>query len=127
MATRSKTRQTELDFAKSTYERWHKAPIGVASVQGTLTKQDDFEIAAARLRTAMAEMNVVQGKVDGLRQRLNFKRITSPLDGVLIERNLKIGMPVNDGCGTVERPDRAPFRVIDKMPAINQRHFSMAD
>ena len=108
-----RARQTELDFAKSTYERWHRAPIGVVSVQGTLTKQDDFEIAAARLHTAMAEMNVVQGEVDRLRQQLNFKRITSPLDGVLIERNLNIGMPVNDSCGTVERPDRALFRVID--------------
>ena len=107
------TRQTELDFAKSTYERRHRAPIGVVSVQGTLTKQDDFEIAAARLHTAMAGMNVVQGEVDRLRQQLNFKRITSPLDGVLIERNLNIGMPVNDSCGTVERPDRALFRVID--------------
>ena len=94
------TRQTELDFAKSTYERWHRAPIGVVSVQGTLTKQDDFEIAAARLHTAMAEMNVVQGEVDRLRQQLNFKRISSPLDGVLIERNLNIGMPVNDSCGS---------------------------
>jgi multidrug efflux pump subunit AcrA (membrane-fusion protein) len=107
------TRQTELDFAKSTYERWHRAPIGVVSVQGTLTKQDDFEIAAARLHTAIAEMNVVQGEVGRLRQQLKFKRIASPLDGVLIERNLNIGMPVNDSCGTMERPDRALLRVID--------------
>jgi multidrug resistance efflux pump len=49
------TRQAEWAFAKSTYERWHNAPVGVVSVQGTLAKQDDFEIAETRLHTAMAK------------------------------------------------------------------------
>jgi RND family efflux transporter MFP subunit len=107
------TRQAEWTFAKSTYERWHNAPVGVVSIQGTLAKQDDFEIAETRLHTAMAEVNVAQNEVDGLRAHLNSKRVTSPIDGVLIERNVDIGIPVNDSCGTGERADKALFRVID--------------
>jgi RND family efflux transporter MFP subunit len=107
------TRQAEWKFAKSTYERWHNAPVGAVSVQGTLTKQDDFEIAETRLQTAMAEMNVAQSEVDGLRKRLDFKRVTSPIDGVLSERNVDIGVPVNDSCRTGERADGVLFRVVD--------------
>jgi RND family efflux transporter MFP subunit len=107
------TRQAEWAFAKSTYERWHNAPVGVVSVQGTLAKQDDFEIAETRLHTAMAEVNVAQSEVDKLRAHLNSKRVTSPFDGVLIERNVDIGVPVNDSCGTEQRADKALFRIID--------------
>jgi membrane fusion protein (multidrug efflux system) len=107
------TRQAEWSFAKSTYERWHNAPVGVVSVQGTLVKQDDFEIAETRLHTAMAEVNVAQSDVDRVRAHLTSKRVTSPIDGVLIERNVDIGVPVNDSCSTGERADKALFRVID--------------
>jgi membrane fusion protein, multidrug efflux system len=107
------TRQAESEFAKSTYERWHNAPVGVVSVQGTLTKQDDFEIAATRLHIAMTDVKIAEGEVDRLRAQLGFKRITSPFDGVLIERNVDIGVPVNDTCGTGAHGDGALFRVID--------------
>ena len=107
------TRQAESGFAKSTNERWHNAPIGVVSVQGTLTKQDDLEIAATRARAAMAEVNVAQSEVDRLRAQLSFKRVTSPFDGVLIECNVDIGVPVNDTCSTGQRDDGALFHVID--------------
>lgn len=107
------TRKAEWEFAKSTYERWHNAPAGVVSVQGMLKKQDDFEIAAARLHTAMDEVAVAESEVERLRAQLSFKRITSPFDGVLIERNVDIGVPVNDSCGPGDRTGGALFRVID--------------
>jgi RND family efflux transporter MFP subunit len=107
------TRKAKWEFAKSTYERWHNAPAGVVSVQGTLTKQDDFEIATARLHSTMAEATVAELEVERLRAQLSFKRITSPFDGVLIERNVDIGVPVNDSCGTGDRAGGALFRVID--------------
>jgi RND family efflux transporter MFP subunit len=107
------TRQTEWEFAKSTYERWHNAPVGVVSIQGTLTKQDDYEVATARLHIAMAEAKAAKSELEGLRAQLDFKRITSPIDGVLTERNVDIGMPVNDSCLAGERPDGPLFRIID--------------
>ena len=45
--------------------------------------------------------------------QLDFKRITSPFDGVLIERNVDIGVPVNDNCRPGDRAGGALFRVID--------------
>jgi RND family efflux transporter MFP subunit len=107
------TRRAEWEFAKSTYERWHSAPKGVVSAQGILTKRDDFEIAATRLRTAMAEVKVAEREVDGLRAQLILKRISSPFDGVLTERNVDIGAPVNDNCSAGDPGGGALFRVSD--------------
>jgi RND family efflux transporter MFP subunit len=107
------TRQAGLEFAKSTYQRWRDAPTGVVSVQGTLAKQDDFEMATARLLAAMADANVEEREVERLRAHQTSKRITAPFDGVITERNIDIGAPVNDSCGTEERANAALFRIID--------------
>jgi RND family efflux transporter MFP subunit len=106
-------RKAESEFAKSTYERWHNAPVGVVSAQGMLMKQDDFEIATAHLHTAVDEVAVAESEIERLRAQLSFKRITSPFDGVLIERNVDIGVPVSDSCGPGDRAGGALFRVID--------------
>jgi multidrug resistance efflux pump len=104
------TRKADSEFTKSTYERRHDALVGVVSVQGTLTKQDDFEIATAYLQAATAETTVAESEVERLRAQLALKRITSPVNGGLIERNVDIGVPVNHDCapGTA-RP--APYSV----------------
>ncbi len=107
------TKQAELNFAKSTYERWHDAPMGVVSLQGTLAKRDDFEMATARLHAAIADANAEELEVERLRAQESFKRITAPLDGVVTERNIDIGEPVNDICRTEERASAGLFRMAD--------------
>jgi multidrug efflux pump subunit AcrA (membrane-fusion protein) len=42
-------REAELEFAKTTYERWRNSPKGVVSVQETQAKKGDFDSATARL------------------------------------------------------------------------------
>ena len=106
-------REAELDFAKTTFERWRSSPKGVVSVQETTAKRGDFESAAARLNAAIADVNVAQGEVDRLQALESFKRVTAPFDGVVTERNTDIGALINAGSGIGGGSGPILFRVAD--------------
>jgi RND family efflux transporter MFP subunit len=106
-------RQAELEFAKSTYERWRDAPQGVVSVQATTEKKNAFETAAARLSAAMADSKVVQDEVQRLQSHETLRRITAPFDGIVTERNTDIGAPVGPAKGNDGQDNPPLFRVAD--------------
>lgn len=106
-------REAELDFAKTTFERWRNSPKGVVSVQETTAKRGDFESATARLNAAIADVNVAQGEVDRLQALESFKRVTAPFDGVVTERNTDIGALINAGSGVGGGSGPVLFRVAD--------------
>jgi RND family efflux transporter MFP subunit len=106
-------REAELEFAKTTYERWRNSPKGVVSVQETQAKKGDFDSATARLNAALADVNVAQGEVDRLAALENFKRVVAPFDGVVTERNTDVGALINAGSGVGGGSGPVLFRVAD--------------
>ncbi len=106
-------REAELEFARTTYERWRNSPKGVVSVQETLSKKGDFDSATAQLNAARADVNVAQGEIDRLEALDGFKRIVAPFDGEVTERNTDIGALINAGSGVGGGSGPVLFRVAD--------------
>jgi len=108
-----RVREAELQFAKTTYERWQNSPKGVVSVQETTSKKGDFDSATARLNAALADVNAAQGEVDRLKALESFKSVVAPFDGVVTERNTDIGALINAGSGVGGGSGPVLFRVED--------------
>jgi len=106
-------RQAELEFAKTTYDRWRESPKGVVSVQETTAKKGDFDSATARLDAAIADVKAVEGDVERLQALQQFKQITAPFDGTVTERNTDIGALINAGSGVGGGSGPVLFRVAD--------------
>jgi RND family efflux transporter MFP subunit len=106
-------REAEMEFAKSTYERWRDSPRGVVSVQEQEAKKADFNSANARYRAALADVNADQGAVDRLKALEQFKRIVAPFDGIVTARNTDIGALINAGSGAGAGSAPQLFRVAD--------------
>lgn len=111
--SRVSLRQAELDFAKSSYDRWRDAPKGAVSVQSTMAKEDDFESATARLSEAIADQSAAEDDVKRLQARGEFKVFRAPFAGVVTERNVDIGTFVNAGDETNGKSTPPLFRVAD--------------
>jgi RND family efflux transporter MFP subunit len=108
-----KVRESEKQFAQTTYERWRDSPKGVVSQQEQEAKEADFNSAIARLNAATAEVAADQGEVDRLDALESFKRITAPFDGVVTARETDIGALINAGSGTGGGSGPELFRVAD--------------
>jgi RND family efflux transporter MFP subunit len=108
-----KVRESEKQFAQTTYERWRDSPKGVVSQQEQEAKEADFNSAIARLNAATAEVAADQGEVDRLDALESFKRITAPFDGIVTARETDIGALINAGSGTGGGSGPELFRVAD--------------
>jgi RND family efflux transporter MFP subunit len=106
-------REAELQFAKTTYERWRNSPKGVVSIQETTAKKGDFDSATARLNAALADVNAAQGEVDRLKALESFKSVVAPFAGVVTERNTDIGALINAGSGVGGGSGPVLFKVAD--------------
>jgi RND family efflux transporter MFP subunit len=104
-----KVREAEMEFARTTYERWRDSPKGVVSEQERESKKADFASASARYNSAIADVRSAQGVVDRLSALEQFKRIVAPFDGVVTARTTDIGNLINAGVGSAPQL----FRVAD--------------
>jgi len=104
-----KVREAEMDFARTTYERWRDSPKGVVSDQERESKKADFATALARHNSAIADVRSDQGVVDRLSALEQFKRIVAPFDGVVTARTTDVGNLINAGVGSAPQL----FRVAD--------------
>jgi RND family efflux transporter MFP subunit len=95
-----KIRESEKQFAETTFQRWRDSPKGVVSVQEQEAKEADYNSAIARLNSATAEAAADQGEVDRLQALESFKKIIAPFDGVVTARATDIGSLINAGGGT---------------------------
>lgn len=93
-------RKAQAEFAKTTYQRWRDSPTGVVSQQERESKKADFGSAAAQLNAALANVSADQGEVDRLLALTQFKKVTAPYDGTIIERRIDIGNLVTAGSTT---------------------------
>jgi RND family efflux transporter MFP subunit len=90
-------RQAETDFAKTTYERWNDSPKGVVSEQEREAKKADYASAKARLNAAQAQVGLDWAQVDRYLALTEFKKVTAPYDGTIIERRIDVGNLVTAG------------------------------
>jgi RND family efflux transporter MFP subunit len=104
-----KLREAEMEFARTTYDRWRDSPKGVVSEQEQESKKADFATATARYNSATADVRSDQGVVDRLSALEQFKRIVAPFDGVVTARTTDIGNLINAGVGSAPQL----FRVAD--------------
>ncbi len=92
-----KVKQADAAFARSTYERWRDSPKGVVSEQEREDKKAGDAAAEAQLAAAQAQVQLDQADVDRLSAFEQFKRVTAPYDGTIIERRIDIGNLVTSG------------------------------
>jgi RND family efflux transporter MFP subunit len=92
-----KVKQADAAFASSTFERWRDSPKGVVSDQEREDKKAGDASATAQLEAARAQVNLDQADVDRLSAFEQFKRVTAPYDGTIIERRVDIGNLVTAG------------------------------
>jgi RND family efflux transporter MFP subunit len=92
-----KVRQADAAFARSTFERWRDSPKGVVSDQEREDKKAGDASATAQLEAARAQVSLDQADVDRLSAFEQFKRVTAPYDGTIIERRIDIGNLVTAG------------------------------
>jgi RND family efflux transporter MFP subunit len=96
----TRVRESEVEFAKTTYARWRDSPKGVVSEQEQESKKADFNSATARYNASLADVNADRGVVDRLKALEEFKRIVAPFDGIVTARNTDIGALINAGSGS---------------------------
>jgi RND family efflux transporter MFP subunit len=92
-----KVKQADAIFAQSTYERWRDSPKGVVSEQEREDKKAGNASAMAQLDAARAQVDLDQADVDRLTAFEQFKRVTAPYSGTIIERRIDIGNLVTAG------------------------------
>ncbi|MEA3135452.1 MAG: hypothetical protein QOG17_3298 [Gammaproteobacteria bacterium] len=92
-----KVKQADAAFATSTYARWRDSPKGVVSEQEREDKKAGNASAAAELEAARAQVNLDRADVDRLSAFEQFKRVTAPYAGQIIERRIDIGNLVTAG------------------------------
>jgi RND family efflux transporter MFP subunit len=116
-----KVREAESEFATTTYERWRDSPKGVVSDQEREAKRADYDSAIARLNAARAQVALNQAEVDNISAIAQFKHVTAPYDGIVVERRIDIGNLVTAGSTAATSPlyrvsqDR-PMRVFVDVP-----------
>ncbi len=116
-----RVREAEAALATTTYERWRDAPKGVVSEQEREEKKAEFGSAEARLGAAHAQAVLNQADVDRYLALTQFKLVTAPFDGTVVERRIDVGNLVTAGSTAATAPlyrmsqDR-PIRVYVDVP-----------
>jgi RND family efflux transporter MFP subunit len=90
-------KQAQLEFAKTTYERWKNSPKGVVSEQEREDKKAQNAVAIAELNAAQAQVGRDQAEMDRLTALEGFKQVTAPFDGTIINRHIDLGNLVTAG------------------------------
>jgi RND family efflux transporter MFP subunit len=92
-----RVRESEAEFAKTTFERWSGSARGVVSEQEREDKKAGYASATARLHAAEARVNLDKSNVDRLSFMAQFKQVAAPYEGVITERRIDIGDLVTAG------------------------------
>jgi RND family efflux transporter MFP subunit len=85
-----KAAQAEVEFSKSTFERWKDSPAGVVSEQERESKKADYD-------SAVAQLGLDQADLERYLALTQFKEVSAPFWGVIIERHIDIGNLVTAG------------------------------
>ena len=116
-----RVREAEAALAATTYERWRDSPKGVVSDQEREEKKADHESAEARLNAARAQVALDQAEVDRYAALAQFKLVTTPFDGTIVERRIDVGNLVTAGSTNATTPlyriaQDKPIRIFVDVP-----------
>ena len=116
-----KVKEAEAAFAASTFARWKDSPKGVVSDQEREDKRAGDSAAAAQLAAARAQVNLDEANVHRLAAFEQFKKVTAPFAGTVVERRIDIGNLVTAGSSTGNTPlyrlsQDDPMRVFVDVP-----------
>jgi RND family efflux transporter MFP subunit len=116
-----KVSEANASFAGSTYARWRDSPKGVVSEQEREDKKAGNDSAAAQLQAAHAQVALDEADVSRLSAFEQFKRVTAPYDGTVVERRIDIGNLVTAGSSGNTTPlyrisQDDPIRVFVDVP-----------
>jgi len=114
-------KEADAAFAATTYERWKDSPKGVVSDQEREDKKAGDSAATAQLAAARAQVNLDQADVDRLLAFEQFKKVTAPYAGTIVERRIDIGNLVTAGSSAGNTPlyrmeQDDPIRVFVDVP-----------
>ncbi len=102
--------QASLSYEKKNYERYEKL------FGDGLVSADDYENARLRYEQAVATVNVNKESVDRARTNLGYATITSPIDGVVLSKEVEEGQTVASSMTTptlfIIAQDLTDMRVI---------------
>jgi RND family efflux transporter MFP subunit len=93
----AKVKESDVDFAKTTWVRWQTSPKGAVSEQEREDKKAHYQSSLAQLNAARAHINLDRANVDRLTFLTRFKEVNAPYDGVITERRIDIGDLVTAG------------------------------
>lgn len=104
---------TNLQLAKSTFERWD------ALRKRDAVSQQDLDEKRNTLAVAVAADNSAKATVQRLQDQLGYSRVVAPFDGIVTRRNIDIGTLIDAGGGarvlfTMAKSD--PLRVHVYVP-----------
>jgi RND family efflux transporter MFP subunit len=85
--------KARFNIAKIAADRW----VHLYNQDSESISQQDVDQRKADFAAAEAEVNAAQARVDRLQKIRDFKRITAPFDGIVIERNIDIGSLITAG------------------------------
>jgi RND family efflux transporter MFP subunit len=114
-------RRAELQFSKTTNERWRDSPKGVVSEQERDSKNADFQSAEAKLYAANAQVALDKARVDQYRSLAEFKQVKAPFEGTITERKIDVGNLVTAGSASTTTPlyrisQTDPLRIFVDVP-----------
>ena len=129
-----KVQQSNVAFAKTTYDRWWTSPKGVVSDQERDEKKAEFDSSVAREAAAESQVSLDQADIDSLTALAQFKQVTAPFDGIVTARRIDIGGLVTAGSTSsttslytvaqsdrirvfVDVPESASVQMIEGTPA----------
>ena len=98
---------TQVEFTKSTYERWQDSPKGVVSEQEREDKKAGLRPAPWRRSISIRPMSTAT------RRSRQFKQVTAPYDGTITERHIDIGNLVTAGSTANTTP---LYRIVQDDP-----------
>jgi RND family efflux transporter MFP subunit len=120
-ASQVEARRAEMEFAKTTNERWRDSPRGVVSEQEREAKKADYESSEARLAAAKAQVALDQSKVDQYTALTQFKEVRAPFTGTIIQRRIDLGNLVTAGSASTttslyQMAQTDPLRIFVDVP-----------
>jgi len=92
-----KVQQSNVAFARTTYDRWRNSPKGVVSDQERDEKKAESDSSVAREAAAESQVSLDQADIDSLTALTQFKQVTAPFDGIVTARRIDIGGLVTAG------------------------------
>ncbi|HET9299915.1 MAG TPA: efflux RND transporter periplasmic adaptor subunit, partial [Candidatus Polarisedimenticolaceae bacterium] len=92
-AVREASADLEKAQAQAAQKKW-AAERADTLYKGGLVPESDYRTAAADAATTQADLEAARVALDRARRNLGYTEIRSPIDGVVVERNVQVGQTV---------------------------------